>query len=183
MNESAPPSQSQDLWAWFAGATGGYLFDFDEDMYTLQIGAKSPWSFSNWNVSLFGEVGWTENHDNALRPPILGGTAESTLDIVPLTFNVKFDCPISGGLSAYVGGGLGASYVDAEISSTLLPAFDESGNDWVFTGQVFAGLDYRVDETWDVFAGLRWIYFDDPDFNGVSLGGDLLIEGGLRLKF
>lgn len=182
MTESTPPPPAPEMWTWFAGATGGYLLDFEEDMYTLQIGAKSPWSFSGWSVALFGEVGWTENHDDINRSFALGGDEQSHMDIVPLTFNVKLEHLISGGLSGYIGGGAGASYVDADINSPF-PGFDISDDDWVFTGQVFAGLAYHVDEKFEVFGGARWIYFDDPKFAGASLGDDVLIEGGLRYHF
>jgi len=179
MTESAPPTYSQDTWSWFVGDTGGYLLDFEEDMYTFQVGAKSPWSVAGWSVALFGEVGWTENHDiNNINLP---GDEDSDMDIVPLTFNVKFEHLISGGLSAYIGGGLGAAYCDAEIDS--LSGNDDSADDWVFSAQAFAGLAYHVNPAFEIFAGARWIYFDDPGFAGASLGSDCLIEGGLRFHF
>ena len=93
---------------------------------------------------------------------------------------MKFEHLISGGLSAYVGGGLGASYVDGEIN---LPGQNDSEDDWVFTGQVFAGLAYHVNDNMELSGGARWIYFDDPDFAGVSPDDDILIEGGLRFHF
>jgi opacity protein-like surface antigen len=175
VTESYQPPVTQDsTWQWFIGGTGGYLLDYEEDIYTLQVGANSPWSFSGWNVAMFAEVGWTENHD------VLNNLSGDSLDLVPVTFNVKFEHLISGGLSAYVGGGLGASYVDGEIN---LPGQNDSEDDWVFTGQVFAGLAYHVNDNVELFGGARWIYFDDPDFAGVSLDDDILIEGGLRFHF
>ncbi len=180
MTESSPPPQQENLWSWFVGASGGYLFDFEEDMYTLQIGAKSPWSVSGWSVSLFGEVGWTQNHDDVDLPSEFRGNASSDVDIIPVTFNVKFEHPISGALTGYFGGGVGASYVDADIDFF---EFHDSGNDWVFTGQVFAGLAYHFNETSEIFVGARWIYFDDPDLDGISLGDDVMVEGGLRFHF
>jgi len=172
------PTYTQDTWSWFVGGTGGYLFDFEEDMYTLQVGAKSPWSVAGWSVSLFGEVGWTENHDIANLP----GDEDADTDIVPITFNVKFEHLITGGLSAYIGGGLGASYLDAEINAPFSED-DDSASDWVFSAQVFAGLAYHVSPNFEVFGGARWLYFGDPDFHGVSLGDDWMVEGGLRFHF
>ena len=180
VTESAPPPPQQEMWSWFVGGSAGYLLDYEEDMYTLQIGAKSPWAFSGWSVSLFAEAGWTENHDQSVVG--LQGDEDSDLDIVPLTFNVKLERLISGGLSAYVGGGLGAAYVDAEINSPF-DDDDDSVDDWVFTGQVFGGLAYHVSDNFDIFAGARWIYFEDPDFTGVSLDDDFLLEGGLHFYF
>ncbi len=159
-----PPAQMQDTWSWFAGGTGGYLLELEEDMYTFQLGAKSPWSVAGWSVALFAEVGWTENHD-----------VEHEFDIVPLTFNVKLEKALSGGLALYAGGGVGTSYVD-EIDYN-------SDDDWIFSAQVFAGLAYHVSESFEIFGGARWIYFDDPSFDSVELGDDWLIEGGIRFHF
>lgn len=181
VTESAPPPQpqTQDAWSWFVGGTGGYLLDAEEDMYTLQIGANSPWSVAGWSVALFGEVGWTENHDR--NNVSLPGDEDGDMDIVPITFNVKLERLLSGNLSAYIGGGAGVSYVDAEFNS--LSGNDDSADDWVFTAQAFAGLAYHVSPAFEIFGGARWVYFDDPGFNGANLGGDCLVEGGVRLHF
>ncbi|GAA5120621.1 porin family protein [Luteolibacter yonseiensis] len=178
INEPPPPTVTNDSWQWFIGGSAGYLLDYEEDMYTLRIGANSPWVFSGWSVSLFAEGGWTENHDalDAVTPP--GGDNE--IDLVPITLNARFEHLISGGLSAYVGGGLGASYVDAEVSGFGATA---EADDWVFTAQVFAGLAYHVNDNVEIFGGARWIYFDDPSFSGVSLDDDVLFEGGLTFHF
>jgi opacity protein-like surface antigen len=178
---SSPPPPTQDAWSFFAGASAGYLFEFDEDIYTLQLGAKSPWSVAGWSVALFAEAGWTENHEDVEIAPPLAGDEDSDLDIVPLTFNVKLERLITGGLSAYVGGGVGASYVDAEIDS--IGGDDDSADDWVFTAQAFAGLAYHVNDSLEIFGGGRWIYFEDPSFRGVDLGDDWLVEAGLRYHF
>lgn len=173
-----PPATQDNLWNWFIGGSAGYLLDFEEDMYTLQVGAKSPWMFSGWSVSLFAEAGWTENHDALVGVPPFGG--DSDLDLVPMLFNVKFEHLITGGLSAYVGGGLGTTYLDADFST---PAGDIHTDDWVLTAQVFAGIAYHVNDNFELFSGVRWIYFDEPDFNGVSLDDDIMVEGGLRFHF
>lgn len=181
MTESPPPPPVQDTWNWFIGATGGYLMDFDEDMYTLQIGAKSPWGFGGWNVALYAEGGWTENHEDVEQIPPLFGDDDSALDIIPITFNVKLERLLSGPWSVYVGGGLGSSFIDSEFE--LEEDDNDSEDDWVFTGQVFAGVAYHATDAVELFAGARWIYFDDPDFANVELGDDVLFEGGLRFHF
>ena len=119
---------------------------------------------------MFGEAGWTENHDNN-NIGFLGGS-DSSIDIVPMTFNVKLEHLLVGGLSVYVGGGLGAAYVDGN-----------SDDDWVFASQAFAGLAYHVSDSLEVFGGARLVHFEDPDIGGVSLDNDCLIEGGLRFSF
>ncbi|HEX7260243.1 MAG TPA: hypothetical protein VF258_00350 [Luteolibacter sp.] len=180
ITESSPPP-TQNTWSWFVGGTAGYLVEFDEDMYTFQLGARSPWSLAGWSVSFYGEAGWTENHEDVELAPPLVGDADGDMDIVPLTFNVKFDRLLTGGLSAYIGGGVGASYLDAELEAPF--SGDESADDWVFTGQIFAGLAYQVNDAFEIFGGARWIHFEDPDFAGISLDDDVLLEGGLRFHF
>ena len=180
MSEPSPAPVSQDSWSWFVGGTGGYLFDFDEDIYTFQFGANSPWSVGGWSVALFAEAGWTENHHDIQGTVPFGASNDGDIEIVPMTFNVKLEKLISGSLSAYLGGGLGASYLDAQYNS---PFPSDDSDDWVFTAQVFGGLAYRVNETVEVFGGGRWIYFDDPDFKGLSLGDDWMVEGGVRFHF
>lgn len=183
MTESPPPPPvTQDVWSWFVGGTGGYLLDAEEGMYTLQVGAKSPWAFGGWAVSLYAEAGWTESEEQADTIVGLIGDEDAELDIVPITFNVKLERIITGGLSAYIGGGVGASYLDAQIVSPFDDE-DESANDWIFTGQVFAGLAYHVSDSFEIFGGARWIYFDSSDLAGIELGDDWLIEGGVRFHF
>lgn len=175
----SPPPQEQGAWNWFVGATGGYLLDAEEPMYTVQLGAKSPWAFGGWSVALYAEAGWTER--DFQTDTLLLGDEDGELDIVPLTFNVKLERLLVGDLSAYVGGGVGAAYIDAELDSPFNDN-DDSENDWVFTAQVFAGLAYHVSDSFEIFGGARWIYFEDPDV-AVSLDDDFLIEGGLRFHF
>jgi opacity protein-like surface antigen len=179
VTESSPPTMTQNnTWDWFVGGSAGYLIDSEEDMYTLQIGANSPWVMSGWSVALYAEAGWTENHDAFDNVAPFGGNSD--VDLVPITFNAKFEHLITGGLSAYVGGGLGTTYLDVDFST---PTGTRHTDDWVFTAQVFAGLAYHVNENVELFGGARWIYFDDPDLNGVTHDDDVLFEGGLRFHF
>lgn len=181
VTESAPPPQiAEDTWSWFVGGTAGYLLDAEEDMYTLQVGAKSPWIVGGWNVALFAEAGWTENHDALDGFGPLGFAGDNDLDIVPITGNVKFEKLISGGLSVYAGVGAGTAYLDADFETA---AGRRHTDDWIFTAQAFAGLSYNVNDNFEVFGGARWIYYGDNDWAGVDLDDDVLLEGGLRYHF
>ncbi len=95
--------------------------------------------------------------------------------------------PLTGNLNAYFGGGLGVARVDLDIDAGTLGDF--SDDDWVFVGQVFAGLNYNVTQSFEVYGGAPWIYFDDASFsdNGASanleLDDDFLFELGGRFNF
>ena len=182
--ESTPPPPVQDTWSWFAGATGGYLFEAEEDIYTLQLGAKSPWSVAGWSVSLFAEVGWTENNDGFDLDGPFNEHVDTSLDIVPVTFNVQFEHMFSNSWSAYIGGGVGAAYVSGDFDNVPDEFNDNELDDWTFTGQVFAGVAYHFSPSFEIFGGGRWIYFEDPGSSeNVSLGNDWMLEGGVRFHF
>jgi opacity protein-like surface antigen len=207
----APPSC---LMSWFAGASVGYLTELEEPMYNLHLGvANSCWTLGGWNVSLFGEVGYTqkdESYSHALDTqypsPILqdsytvsemedalallalhqGGHTGYDLQVMPLTFNVKFERPLTGNLNAYFGAGIGAAWVDLDLNADGAHFSDSA---WVFAGQVFGGLNYKVTPNFDIYGGARWIYYSDASLSDMGesadlqLGSDCLLEIGLRYNF
>ena len=109
------------------------------------------------------------------------------IEVVPLTFNVKFERALCQRVSAFLGAGLGVAFVDYSGFSGLTG--DISGNDEVFAAQAFGGIVYHATSSLEVFAGLRWIHLDDePDSladiaSPLSLESDGLVEFGLRYNF
>lgn len=107
-------------------------------------------------------------------------------DVMPITLNVKLERQITGNLNMYFGGGLGMALVDLsfEIGNN-----DFSDDDWVFTGQLFAGVNYNFNPNFEVYGGARWIYYDDASLSDNGLSGDLemdddfLFEIGARFNF
>lgn len=111
------------------------------------------------------------------------GDTNYDLDIMPITLNAKLERPLTGNLNAYFGGGLGMALVDLSVDGGVLGSV--SDDDWVFTAQLFAGLNYNFNETFEVYGGARWIYFDDADIDDVTfeVDDDFLIEIGGRINF
>jgi|GEM_PF-711514 len=207
-----PEPQQPAVWSWFAGASVGYLNDFEEEMYHLHAGVDTPWSVAGWNVALFGEVGYTEKEEsydrNATFAPApttnnfdvdsmasaLQGLADATgaptgfdLNVIPVTFNVKFERPLTGNLNAYLGAGLGLARVDLDINAGQFGNY--SDNDWVFVAQAFAGLNYNVNANVEIYGGVRWLTFDEAELSyggesaNLDLGDDFLFEIGARYNF
>jgi opacity protein-like surface antigen len=166
------PAPEPSLWSWFVGGSVGYLVDADEVMYNGHIGVDTPWNLGGWNVALFLEGGYTQIDER-----VAGVDVET--DIVPVTFDVKFERPLTGNLKAYVGGGLGAAFVD--VSAPAMASEDDT----VFAAQVFAGLNYNFCPSFEMYGGARWIYCDDVRVNGADygLGDDWLLELGARFNF
>lgn len=183
--EPTPPA---DIWTWFAGGSVGYLFDYEEPIYSLHAGVDTPWQVAGWNVALFAEIAYTEPDDSTtiLDPSQTfptGVDLDSELEIIPLTANIKFERQLGSGFSAYVGAGVGVAFVDIDLHADLGigPDLDESDSDTVFAAQVFAGVVYNFTEQAELYTGLKWLYLDDAD--NFDLGDDFAAELGFRWNF
>lgn len=213
----APATQESCLFNWFAGGSVGYLTQLEEPMYNLHVGTDTCWNVAGWKVALFGEVGYTstdesyqsERKGNSVNQLIIPqvqssysvdemGSALSNLanfvgntgydlDIIPLTLNVKLERQLTGNLDAYIGAGLGVARVNLDINAGRFGKY--SDNDWVFAGQVFAGLNYNVNANVEIYGGARWVYFDNAKLSDkgqsatLDLGSDCLLELGGRYNF
>ncbi len=214
----AGPSPSQpmapSLYTWFAGASVGYLTELEEPMYNLHVGTDTGWDLGGWDVAFYAEIGYAgkdedwsgggdgddfdlEDSDNFelgdlenLLSDIADLTSSDTgydLDVMPITLNVKIEHLITGNLSGYFGAGLGAARVGLDADFGVFG--DVSDDDWVLTGQLSTGLNYNVNQNFEVYGGVRWIYYDDASFGGdeisgdLELGDDFLLELGARFNF
>jgi opacity protein-like surface antigen len=186
--------EAATLWAWFAGASGGYLLDNESGMVHGHLGVDLPRRVAGFDQALFLEVGWTECGDDwehrgdlkGAAPPSTSKAFATDLQIIPITLNWKLERQLAPRLSFYMGAGAGIAIVDMDVSG----AINGSDDDVVFFGQVFAGLLYNLTDDFEVYGGVRGIYMDEPDLSvgGMDLGGntldtDVLIEGGGRVNF
>jgi opacity protein-like surface antigen len=80
------PSEPAQPWSWFAGGSVGMLNDFDEELYSLHVGADTPWSVAGWNIALFGEIGFGEK-EKSFSPDLAGFDPNSRPD----SFNFDLD--------------------------------------------------------------------------------------------
>lgn len=193
--EPLPPEPAPE-WNWFAGASGGYLLDFDETMYHAHFGVDLP-SRGAWQHSLFAEVGWTETDDSYTFQPDGTAIVNSELEILPVTLNYKAERQFPNGLNLYAGAGVGFAHLDSETNARFPAGFSprtvsRGDSDTVFAAQVFAGLGYDITEQFEVYGGARWIYLDDSDVPAApgtpraavqSFDDDVLIEAGVRFNF
>jgi opacity protein-like surface antigen len=81
----------------------------------------------------------------------------------------------------YLGGGLGAAYSELEAkASGFGTSVSASQDEWVFMLQGFSGLIYEFTPSFEGYAGLRYMWLDDPF--GVELD-DWGVGAGLRFHF
>ncbi len=194
MEEAPPttqyiPEEAPNPGGWFAGASVGYLDEFDEEMYHVHLGAATPTTFSGWNLAWFIEAGWTESDDRSLADDttIPLGYDNQELEIIPVTFNLKLERTLGGNFGVYFGAGAGVGFIDYEADFFAGGGVDEE--DEVFAAQAFAGVVYNVSEQFEIFAGGRWIYldYDTPTNLGIAEldfgNDDFLGEIGMRINF
>ncbi|BDS07862.1 hypothetical protein NT6N_29020 [Oceaniferula spumae] len=195
--EVIPPPAPSCLWTWFAGGSGGYVSgDWDEEIYTLHLGAERKCPGSDCSHAFYLEVGYTEKDGEIGIATAPGGPASLVYDveveIIPITLNYKYECALTGNLNWYVGAGAGIALYDADASHVQAPG--QSFDDTLFYAHVFTGLVYNVSESFEIFGGVRYIFMDDPDLDigafgfasgedEFSMDGDLHFELGARFNF
>ena len=166
--------ESSPMWSWFAGGSVAYLFEYDEPMYLLNVGVSSPWSPLGFSTSFFLEGGYMDD-DNESEIPLGISGLDTDLEIVPVTANVQFEKAFNDTIGIYFGGGVGAAFADLKAAGI------GHEHDTVFTGQVFAGVNYHLGDRSEIYTGGRWIHFDDAD--NYDLDSTWAAELGYRFKF
>ena len=189
------PAPDPCLWTWFAGGSGGYVDDIDNDMYTLHVGAEYKCPGSESSHAIFLEVGWTSWSESDLFDDMYDYRYDIDFDysVVPITINYKYENRLFGAINWYVGAGLGIaiSSIDVDLPGS---SFDWDDSETNFFGQAFIGLVWNVSDSFEVFGGARYLYMDgtdkistdglhdDGDLVGI-LDNDIFYELGLRFNF
>ncbi len=171
------------LWTWFAGGSAGYVSgDWDEDIYTLHVGAEYKCPGSNCSQAIFLEVGYTEKDErDGARDVSNDNIGNIDAEVIPITLNYKYECALTDKLNWYIGAGAGVALVD--ISTNEVTA-SQSEDDTVFYAHAFAGLVYNVSESFEIFGGLRYILMDDPNFfDGIQQEDDFTLDKDIHLEF
>ncbi|MCE5336966.1 MAG: porin family protein [Desulfobacteraceae bacterium] len=120
------------------------------------------------NFFLGFEVGWA------------GTTGQSSLGVfhfdtdftyIPLQFNAKYVVPINPMFDFVFGGGLSYNYIDMNndiIDVSTGGAGSGSVNDWVFGGQFFTEVNWKVTPCFFIGLNVQYQLTDDISFNSVS---------------
>jgi opacity protein-like surface antigen len=161
---AAPMTYATQHQGWFLGGGADYFFDAEEPYYNGHLG----YDFGNGS-SLFLEAGWIGEEEFVF--PI-----NVDLDIVPITLNYKYEWMFNDRFGLYAGVGAGASNVD--VSAGLF-----NDDDWTLTAQAFAGLVYNVSESFEIYAGARYLWIDDPDLFGANLDKLDDVGAGVGIRF
>ena len=206
LSTQSAQASSGSLWEWFAGGSAGYLTDMEEGMYGLQVGMEYGNPGGRGTHAIYLEVGFTQDDANfSYISNLPGGRSEEAdidLDIIPITLNYRYEAPLTDRLNWFIGLGVGVAIVDSSYhwswTQVVAPPGPVEGGgsddqtDARLYGDIFVGLSYDVTDSFEVFAGVRYILMDeqsrDIDVGGVSdfdegINGDVLIELGALYHF
>lgn len=202
------PAPATGIWQWFVGGSVGYLTDLEEAMYGLQAGMEYQTPGSAASHAIYLEAGYTQDDASYRDVPPAGITGAITrnasfdLDIIPITLNYKYQAALTDRLNGYVGLGVGVAILDSSVNWSWSQAVAPPNNtgsgsnddsEVVFYGNLFAGLSYDVSDSFEIFAGARYIFMDNEDLKAdvagnriryeAGIDGDVLIELGMRYRF
>jgi opacity protein-like surface antigen len=147
-------------------------FSFTEDAFEdvdledgIYIGVEGymPLLYPNLYVGL--ETGWagSENEGDLF---IRGRESDYDLDatLVPIELNAKYAFEINPNLVLDLGAGISVNYFDLELDVEDSPA-DGDADDWVFGGQFFADINYKLYNNWFLGANIKYQITDDLELD------------------
>jgi opacity protein-like surface antigen len=182
------PVPAPCLWEWFAGASGGYAFDAETDLWNVHVGAEYKCPGSDSSHALFLEVGyadWNKSGNNYIEDDSSSGSSsiyqKNKFEIVPVTLNYKYEAPLTQSLNWFIGGGAGVAFAKTSLDLRNDIRGKKEQKDTNFYGQLFVGLVYNVSEQWEITTSARYLYQNVKDYS--LLGNTVKLDGRLNNDF
>jgi len=100
------------------------------------------------------EAGWAGAKNDG-TVDVLGDSfdVETKINYVPIELNLKYAIPVSPAWVIALGAGVSYNWFDVKLD---VDGKDEDTSDWVFGGQVFADITYKMNNQW--FIGINGKY-------------------------
>lgn len=171
----------------FAGVIGGApqsVFTEFDDGYN--IGGSVGYRFlpKGSSIGLRGEVelSFGENDADAFNfsgnGPGFEPNADGDVSTTLLLANAFVDFDTGGKLTPYIGGGIGAGFVDFGL--VYGPGVTITGSDEVFAAQLIAGVSYEINDRTSIFGDVRYLQAYDVEGVRTSPGGVALVSDDLN---
>jgi outer membrane protein W len=116
------------------------------------------------NLYLGLEAGWagTSNDDDG---EIDGIEINVDMDVtfIPVELNLKYVFELDPNWNIGVGAGISYSFFEIEADG-----IDESVDDWIFGGQVFADVNYKFNKEWFIGINGKYQFTDDLEFDNID---------------
>lgn len=142
----------------------------DEDFkpgFTGEVGA----GYDSGGFRLEGTVGYSNAELDQKRAAVTGFTSDGRAKALTLGLAGYADIPTGSAVTPYVGGGIGATRVDARFSRIGgMPAASSrfAGKDWGFQWHLDAGVGIRAAANTTVELGARYTQVSALDYKGFS---------------
>ena len=105
------------------------------------------------------------------RNPLVADSGNLDFYQIPMMLEVRYEIPLFGPVSAYLGGGIGAVYDVFTGSGTSILGFT---TDVTFGYQGTAGIECALNDRWAIGVGYRFLGTTDHDLgSGVTMDGTL----------
>ena len=134
--------------------------DLDEGVY---VGLEGYYGVMP-DLYLGLEVGWagTSNDDDI---NIAGDLVDTDVDVtlVPVELNLKYVIEASPEWIIGIGAGVSYNYFEVEIDPKGYSDADE--DDWVWGGQLFADVNYKMSEQWFMGVNGKYQFTEDLEFD------------------
>jgi len=174
---SAAPAHGQDLLGidtsghWYIQGGGGLNWALDQD-FTFGGATETAEYELGWLAG--GAAGYAWNNgfrtefeatyrSNELDAPS-GRLTDGSVDSIGLMFNILYDIDTGSAITPYLGGGVGAGYVDYDYTAGPIGSYQD--DTWGVALQGIAGVSYAVTDNVDVFADYRYFTVLDSDVSG-----------------
>jgi opacity protein-like surface antigen len=175
----------------FTSYSAGYMIDAEEALHTIRVG------LDNHGVKYFAQVGISNYDENEsvydyYEGAFFDGELKGEIDYLSLSIGAMGTQVFDQNLSAYYGASIGASQFDVTASfegSTSGPSeaisLEGSDEEWTFYFDVFAGMQYSINEHFAIHGGARYIFNNGFEIGGLDSGtlDDFVLEAGVTLTF
>ncbi len=134
------------------------------------------------NLFLGVEAGWGGTSGSLLDPEDTLFKNDTSVDYVPIEFNVKYVVPITPDFSFQLGTGISYSWMNIELkASEPGGALKVSDSNWLFGGQFFGGFTYKY-QNWFAGVGAKYQITQEETFRFVAIDPrlDFDIDGSFK---
>jgi outer membrane protein OmpA-like peptidoglycan-associated protein len=177
---AAPAAHADSTPGWYAGAGVGATFPIDPDLRSVT--GKHLARDEDVNVDMLGDVGYAlgngfrlegeyfhnQNNTNAVRGGYRIGAGGHVSNNVAFG-NVLYDFKNISRYTPYIGGGLGADWVNVKNVGAVGVGYLR-GDTLVGAYQGIAGVAAQLDPNWSVTADYRYISSMDPKVDSTAGG-------------
>ena len=117
------------------------------------------------NLYLGLESGWagSKNDDTVNIDPFGEVKVDLKVTFIPVELNLKYAIPLSPDWVVDFGGGISYNYFKIKADN-----IDESADDWLFGGQVFADINYKLSKQWFIGINGKYQFTEDLKFSRID---------------